>query len=112
MSSTAHSNECIQAASIQSGQPSPCSGLVISNDQAKECLKCAKVTVPKLKELLAGCEQKVATLQDLNKRLQAAATEAIESESTTYELNTVVLVAVSALAVGVSAGMLSVTLGN
>ena len=109
MNSTAHSNECVGAASLKVNQAAPCSGLLISNDQAKSCLKCKNIEVPSLKELLKCCNQKNETLNGLNVKLEKRATDLIKVNNNQYELSTMVMLTAAAFAVGTAVGLFAST---
>lgn len=109
MSSTAQSNECVSAVSVKLNQPSPCSGLLISDEQAKSCIKCKNIQVPTLEELIKGCNKKNQVLVELNEKLEKRATDLIKINKSQYDFTTVILVAVSAFAVGSAVGLFAVT---
>ncbi len=84
----------------------------MSTEQAKACLKCRQVTVPKLQALLKGSERKVEVLQALNMSLRETVADSIDEESKSYTMGTVVLVMVSSFAVGAAVGMFSVAVSK
>ena len=105
MSSIAHSSECVEAGPVTAGDTAPCSGLLVSTEQAKQCIKCKKVNLPAVEELLRLEKlksEKYKTLSEaLKGELDIATSTSIDSG---FSLSTVLLFAVSGALIGVGAG--------
>lgn len=104
-SSIAYSNECVKATSVIAGAEAPCSGLLISTGQAKQCLKCEKVDLPAVKELLRLESIKSEKYKSLSETLKIELDVAAgASTDTGFALSTVLLFAASGILIGLGAG--------
>lgn len=105
-SSIAHSSDCLNAAALKVGEQASCTGLLISHEQAKRCLKCQKVELPTIQELLRLEEQKSKKYkllsEALKRDLDIASGASIDSG---YTMSTVLLFAVSGVLAGFAGGV-------